>query len=197
MARAGSRTPFSRFTHILKRPGGYQWDVGLHYVGEMEEGSLGRKLFGFVTGGGVRWNPMPANYDRFLYPGIQFDVPKGEANFRRALTLRFPSEERRYPGFSEMVAFSELSTPLSVDHFTAHPHGAIYGVPATPERYRKSCLKPDTPVKGLYLMGTDAGTLGIMGAMMGGVSAASRIIGPFGLFSIVAAATRSQYKKVI
>jgi phytoene dehydrogenase-like protein len=98
--------------------------------------------------------------------------------------------ERRLPGFSKMVAFSELSTPITAEHFTAHPRGAIYGVPATPARYRQPWLKPDTPVKGLYLTGTDAGSLGIMGALMGGVSAASRILGPFGLFSIMAAASR-------
>jgi hypothetical protein len=33
-----------------------------------------------------------------------------------------------------------------------------------------------------------------MGALMGGVAAAARIIGPFGLFSIMAAATKSRMK---
>jgi phytoene dehydrogenase-like protein len=90
--------------------------------------------------------------------------------------------------------FSELSTPLTTEHFTAHPRGSIYGVPATPERYRKSWLKPDTPLKNLYLTGADAGCLGIMGALMGGVSAAARIIGPMGLFSIMAAAAQNKAK---
>jgi phytoene dehydrogenase-like protein len=102
--------------------------------------------------------------------------------------------DRHYPDFSKMVVFSELSTPLTTEHFTAHPRGSIYGVPATPERYRKSWLKPDTPLKNLYLTGADAGCLGIMGALMGGVSAAARIIGPMGLFSIMAAAAQNRAK---
>lgn len=28
------------FTHTFQRPGGYRWDVGLHYVGEMAPGRL-------------------------------------------------------------------------------------------------------------------------------------------------------------
>jgi all-trans-retinol 13,14-reductase len=47
------------FTHTCTRPGGWSWDVGLHYVGEMGEGMLGRQLFDFITDGGVIWNPMP------------------------------------------------------------------------------------------------------------------------------------------
>jgi all-trans-retinol 13,14-reductase len=102
--------------------------------------------------------------------------------------------ERRYPGFSNMVVFSELSTPLTVEHFTAHPRGAVYGIPGSPARYRQAWLKPKTPVKGLYLTGADAGSLGIVGALMAGVTAAAQIIGPFGFISIVAAATRSNAK---
>src|ERR1700691_3534669 len=59
------------FTHDFKRPGGWEWDVGLHYVGDMEPGSMGRQLFDFVTAGAVCWNAMPDLYDRFIYPGFQ------------------------------------------------------------------------------------------------------------------------------
>ncbi len=100
--------------------------------------------------------------------------------------------DHRFPGFSKMVVFSELSTPLTVEHFTGHLGGTVYGIPATPERYRQPWLKPDTPVKGLFLTGADAGSLGIMGALMGGVSAAARVVGPFGLFSVIAAATKAK-----
>ena len=47
------------FTHTFSRPGGWSWDVGLHYVGEMGEGMTGRRLFDFITDGGVKWDPMP------------------------------------------------------------------------------------------------------------------------------------------
>jgi all-trans-retinol 13,14-reductase len=80
------------FTHTFTRPGGWSWDVGLHYVGEMGEGMLGRRLFDFITGCGVKWNPLPDAYDVFVYPTLQVSACKGEAKFRRALIDAFPTE---------------------------------------------------------------------------------------------------------
>jgi len=77
--------------------------------------------------------------------------------------------ESRIPGFRAEVDYSELSTPLSVEHFTGHRGGALYGFPATPRRYGLKCLGPKTPVKGLSLVGADAGSLGIAGSMMAGL----------------------------
>jgi all-trans-retinol 13,14-reductase len=81
------------FTHTFTRPGGWSWDVGLHYVGEMGDGMPGRQLFDFITGGGVSWNPMPDPYDVFVYPGLQVGACNGEASFARALTGAFPGEQ--------------------------------------------------------------------------------------------------------
>src|SRR6516164_5925183 len=80
------------FTHTFSRPGGWSWDVGLHYVGEMGEGMMGRGLFDFITDGGVKWDPMPDVYDVFVYPGLQVRACKGEDNFRSTLVDAFPSE---------------------------------------------------------------------------------------------------------
>lgn len=80
------------FTHTFTRPGGWSWDVGLHYVGEMGQGMLGRQLFDFITESKVKWNPLPDVYDVFEYPNLQVKACKGEANLRRALTDAFPNE---------------------------------------------------------------------------------------------------------
>jgi all-trans-retinol 13,14-reductase len=80
------------FTHTFSRPGGWSWDVGLHYVGEMGEGMMGRRLFDLITEGRVKWNPLPDVYDVFVYPNLQVRACKGEANFRSALTGAFPNE---------------------------------------------------------------------------------------------------------
>jgi all-trans-retinol 13,14-reductase len=97
--------------------------------------------------------------------------------------------ESRHPGFRDLVEYSELGTPLTFEHFTAAPSGAIYGYPATPEKYRKPWLSARTPIPGLYLTGSDAGLLGIMGALMGGVLAATLVLGPFGFFQVMGAAS--------
>lgn len=96
--------------------------------------------------------------------------------------------ERHHPGFRDLVEYSELGTPLTFEHFTAAPSGSIYGYPGTPEKYRKRWLGPETPVRNLYLTGSDVALLGIMGALMGGVITASRLLGPMGFFEIVRAA---------
>ena len=80
------------FTHTFDRPGGWSWDVGLHYVGEMGEGMTGRRLFDFITDGRVKWNPLPEAYDVFVYPDLQMSAYKGEAKFRRSLIDAFPDE---------------------------------------------------------------------------------------------------------
>jgi len=82
------------FTHTFSRPGGWTWDVGVHYIGEMGKGMTGRRLFDFITDGGVDWSPMPDVYDVFVYPGLTVRVPKGRANFERALVEAFPAEKR-------------------------------------------------------------------------------------------------------
>ena len=96
--------------------------------------------------------------------------------------------EKRHPGFRDLVAYAELATPLSFEYFTGAPSGTVYGYPATPERFRKAWLRPRTPIKNLYLTGTDAAVLGVMGALMGGVAAASTLLGASGFLEIMRAA---------
>ena len=98
--------------------------------------------------------------------------------------------DRHYPGFKALVDYCEVSTPLTVEHFTGHLRGSVYGIPATPERFRLPYLSVATPVKNLYLTGADVGSLGIMGAMMGGVATAARLLGGLGFFRIVAASKK-------
>lgn len=81
------------FTHTFSRPGGWTWDVGVHYVGDMGPGMMGRRLFDFITEGRVEWSPMPDVYDVFAYPGLTIKVPKGRANFERTLAEAFPPEK--------------------------------------------------------------------------------------------------------
>ena len=95
--------------------------------------------------------------------------------------------ETAVPGLKALVIYRELSTPLTVEHYTSHAKGRFYGLPAVPDRYRGSLLGPVSPVPGLFLSGSDAGCLGIVGALMGGVAAATRVLGGNGFFRIMAA----------
>jgi hypothetical protein len=98
--------------------------------------------------------------------------------------------DRKIAGFKDLVAYTELSTPLSIENFTSRFRGSMYGIPATPERYRLPWLTPATPVKNFALTGSDVGVLGIIGAKMGGVVSAAALNEPIGLLKIIAAVKR-------
>ena len=115
-----------------------------------------------------------------------------EALKQRVSEALLASVEAHHPGFRALVAFQELSTPLTSEHFTGHAQGAIYGLPAVPERYRLRWLGPRTPLPGLLLVGADAASLGIVGALMGGVLGAAVALGSAGYPEIMKAARRAR-----
>jgi phytoene dehydrogenase-like protein len=94
----------------------------------------------------------------------------------------------KFPQLRGLIAYRELSTPLSVETFTAHRAGMVYGQACTPERLFTNAWKTTTSVPGLYLTGSDVGLPGVNGAMMAGVMTAAKIIGLFGFPRIFTAA---------
>src|SRR5450755_949722 len=77
------------FTDTFNRPG-YEWDVGLHYIGQMQDQvSIVRRAFDHVTGDQVRWQPMPEIYDRIFTEGQKFDFAAGLDHFREGLKQSF------------------------------------------------------------------------------------------------------------
>jgi all-trans-retinol 13,14-reductase len=92
--------------------------------------------------------------------------------------------ERQAPSVVGNIAYTELSTPLTTRHFMNYGHGEIYGIVSTPGRFLMRELGARTPIRGLYLTGQDAASLGVVGALYGGVIAASAATGK-NLFSVV------------
>ncbi len=64
---------------------------------------------------------------------------------------------------------TDMFTPLTVEKYTGHVHGAIYGS-------THKAKDGTTPFANLFLCGTDQGYLGIIGAMMSGVSLANKLL---------------------
>ena len=94
--------------------------------------------------------------------------------------------ETHHPGFSALVEYAELATPLTVAHFTGNDDGAIYGLPAVPARFMTDALRVPTPVPGLMLTGADVCGQGIVGAMLGGVMTVGHILGAGGFERVLA-----------
>ncbi|MFC1587140.1 phytoene desaturase family protein [Planctomycetota bacterium] len=70
------------------------------------------------------------------------------------------------PDFREHVIYTDMFTPRTIKKYTGHLNGAVYGTPAKARDGR-------TPYRNLVLCGTDQGLLGIVGAMLSGVSIAN------------------------
>lgn len=70
------------------------------------------------------------------------------------------------PDFRPYVIDTDLFTPKTITRFTWHDNGAVYGAP-------DKQLDGTTHLKNLFLCGTDQGFVGIIGAMMSGISMAN------------------------
>jgi all-trans-retinol 13,14-reductase len=91
------------YTHSFRRPG-YSWDVGVHYVGDLQDPASGlRAAFDYLTEGQLEWAPMPQVYDRVLMGGRTFDFPAGLENLRAGLKDCFPSEATAIDGYLAAV----------------------------------------------------------------------------------------------
>lgn len=93
-------------THSYERAG-YDWDVGLHYVGDMGAKTSLRRVMDFVTMGRLEWAPMDAHYDRFFIGDRVVDAVAGRAEFRDHLVASFPREAEaidRYLALIDQVA---------------------------------------------------------------------------------------------
>ncbi len=76
------------------------------------------------------------------------------------------SSVRFTPEFRPFVIDTDLFTPTTISRFTWHDNGAVYGAP-------DKQLDGTTHLNNLFLCGTDQGFVGIIGAMMSGISMAN------------------------
>jgi len=69
---------------------------------------------------------------------------------------------RFVPDYRDHVVFCDVFTPLTIERFTGHLGGAVYGAPAKRRDGR-------TPLNNLFICGTDQGLVGIVGTMLSGI----------------------------
>lgn len=126
----------------------------------------------------------PNNY---LYPRELGDLEDGVirlttiANFKRWADLSDDDYQRQkmwwydrsvasavrfIPDFRGHVIDTDVFTPKTIRRFTSHDHGAVYGAP-------DKVLDGGTHLQNLFLCGTDQGFVGIIGAIVSGISMAN------------------------
>ena len=91
------------FTHSYEREG-YEWDVGVHYIGEVHKShSPLRRIFDVISDGKLKWAPMDEIYDRIIVNGRSYDFPAGRDNFVAAMKGYFPEEGAAIDAYVELV----------------------------------------------------------------------------------------------
>jgi all-trans-retinol 13,14-reductase len=100
------------YTHAFKRPG-YEWDVGVHYIGELSSSrSPLSAVFKSITDGKVAWEPMGDPYDRFVVGGQAYDFSAGTERFRSSLKGYFPGEARAIDRYVDLVRTTARASQL-------------------------------------------------------------------------------------
>jgi all-trans-retinol 13,14-reductase len=91
------------FTHVFYRPG-FEWDVGLHYIGEVSDPKTPlRRIFDHLTDGELAWADIGDVYDTVVMGPTRFDYVRGRENLEAAFTCAFPHEARGIKRYFALV----------------------------------------------------------------------------------------------
>ncbi len=103
-----------------------------------------------------------ANFDRWNSLSEEEYRAQKEACLKAALEAAV----KVVPDFRENIMSTDMFTPKTIHRYTGHLNGAVYG---SPQKIRDG----RTHLENLFICGTDQGFLGIVGAMLSGISMAN------------------------
>jgi|JI10StandDraft_1071094.scaffolds.fasta_scaffold02828_9 all-trans-retinol 13,14-reductase len=91
------------FTHTFHRPG-YEWDVGVHYVGDVHrEGTLLRRAFDHLSDGQLGWASLGDVYDTIIVGDDRYPFVAGRERFRQTMHERFPNERDAIDRYLQLI----------------------------------------------------------------------------------------------
>jgi len=101
-------------SHVFRRKRKFEFDVGLHYIGDCGPGgTIPAILGGLGLDGRIEFLELdPDGFDTLIFPELEFRVPRGWERYLERLLAAFPGEAeglRRCVGVLERVA-TELDT---------------------------------------------------------------------------------------
>jgi all-trans-retinol 13,14-reductase len=79
------------YTHSFSRKG-YDWDVGVHYIGQLGQRSTLRAMFDRLSDGAIQWAKLPEVYDRIVVGDRSYDLVSGKDRFVQSLSAAFPGK---------------------------------------------------------------------------------------------------------
>jgi all-trans-retinol 13,14-reductase len=90
------------YTHSYER-NGYEWDVGVHYIGDVGAKTRTRQMFDYLSDGNLKWAPMDEEYDRFYIGDKVFCAKAGRQQFRDNLVAQFPDEQQAIDAYISLL----------------------------------------------------------------------------------------------
>lgn len=86
---------------------GLEFDTGIHYIGKMQEGNIGRFILDQITEGQLDWAPMDSPFDMMILEGPdgrkEFPMYSGRKEYIQGLKEKFPEEEGVIDKYMELV----------------------------------------------------------------------------------------------
>lgn len=91
------------FTHTFKR-GEWEWDVGVHYLGEMgEEKSFLRKAYDYICESPIEFADMGEVYDTVFIGADKYEFLKGREAYTNRLIEYFPDEKEKIETYIQLI----------------------------------------------------------------------------------------------
>lgn len=91
------------FSHMFARKG-FEWDVGVHAIGEMRPGDVPYEMLRWLTDGQIKMVPLGNPYDRFhFHDGYEISFPDSREAFIATLKERFPEQAARLDRYFAVV----------------------------------------------------------------------------------------------
>ncbi|XP_066485196.1 all-trans-retinol 13,14-reductase [Tiliqua scincoides] len=85
---------------------GFEFDVGIHYLGEMHENGMLRMIMDQLTDGQLDWVPMENPYDVITLGDREYSLYSGKGTFAKELERQFPEEKeaiKEYMRLSKII----------------------------------------------------------------------------------------------
>ncbi|EAW99530.1 retinol saturase [Homo sapiens] len=97
---------------------GLEFDTGIHYIGRMEEGSIGRFILDQITEGQLDWAPLSSPFDIMVLEGPngrkEYPMYSGEKAYIQGLKEKFPQEEAIIDKYIKLVKVVSSGAPHAI-----------------------------------------------------------------------------------
>jgi len=136
-------------THTYER-NGYEWDVGVHYIGDMgSPNTIGRRCLDFIGDGSLKWAPMDHCFDRIFLGAQSYDLVSGKSAYINQLKTQFPSEHHTIDQYVALVrqageAMKQLSVGKLMPGWLFRAGRRFFSAPAQLNRTTRTVLEEIT-----------------------------------------------------